>query len=178
MPGVAGKGTGKSEGSRRTQFQKGDVKVGKGRPAPRVMAGVDMAADMRRAYTTDEEPGEPPGVKNARTLLKANYEKFMTLYARVAPPLAKVASDASEQGVLPKAGPKELRVAGVIDEMLREFGVRYRVEGESDATGEGSGEAGQAEEAAEGAVAAPGLGQAVRGVAAAAAQTQEAEAGD
>lgn len=98
---------------------------GRGKKAPLPATGEGLADDMHLAYTTAETPGERPGVTAARKLLREDYTKFVTLFARFS---GGVMADAEVPPAVVEpvaaaatAGPKEQRVDELIDQLLQEW---------------------------------------------------------
>ncbi len=100
---------------------------GRGKKAPLKPAGPSIADDMERGYSTAETPGEPPGVTAARKLAREDYPKFLALYARFRGdgPVSEVAAAATltvpEVAAAASAGPREVRVDELIDQLLAEW---------------------------------------------------------
>lgn len=97
---------------------------GRGKKSPAKSAGRDIARDMEIAYSTDETPGEPLGITEARRLAKSDYVKFLTLYARFkgeagSGEVTQVAAAATPGPAA--AGEKELKVGELIDRLLAEW---------------------------------------------------------
>ena len=75
---------------------------------------------LRRAWEEKEQPGEPIGVKEARKLLRRNFEKFMVMFLKardqegIKPPQpTEVATVAT--------GEKSQSITNLIDDLIKEF---------------------------------------------------------
>jgi hypothetical protein len=125
---------------------------GRGKKKAVAEAGGAMAADMERAYTTAEEPGEPLGVKQARQQIRDDYPRFMAMYLKfkelagevevdkapgpvTAPEVAAAATPVVVGGTV---GPKEESVVELAHRLLREWELK---DGHEAAGGGGGGTA-------------------------------------
>lgn len=91
---------------------------GRGHKAAIPAMGEDAFADMKAAYTTQEQRGESPGVQAARRFLREDYPKFMATYAKLGG-VEEAAAAARDDG---PAGAQEEAVEKLIEKLLAEWG--------------------------------------------------------
>lgn len=77
--------------------------------------------DMEEAYRTVRKTGEKPGVSKARILLNEDYNKFVTLYAKLAGTGTQTTLAAAATTVEAKVGEKEEGVEELAERLLVEW---------------------------------------------------------
>lgn len=96
---------------------------GRGKKKPPSKVGGEILADLERAYTTDEQPTDPPGVKRARRMAHDEFPKFLAMYTRLkceqsGQPAPQVAAAATVE-----VGPKEESIEELAMRLLHEWEV-------------------------------------------------------
>lgn len=107
---------------------RGGFKPGNGGPRamkkPKPPAGIDVLADMDKAYSTAESPSDSPMVKAFRRKAHDEPEKFLAQYMKLK--LAATENGATPDDEEPEAefgsvGPKEVAIEELAEKLLAEW---------------------------------------------------------